>query len=144
MTLVLTIAVIALCTWGGGRITSKKGRGSGLGMLLGFFLGPIGVAITLFLSDKREQQDSLQTVEAARSQAQMYRECLHCKEQMRRDASVCPHCRMESKAWTLHEGTWWSTSDDGSQYYLDEEANQWRLHEAVDTPADELPEVISP
>lgn len=26
-----------------------------------------------------------------------YRECPFCKEQMREDASVCPHCRRESK-----------------------------------------------
>lgn len=38
------------------------------------------------------------------SQASMYRECPHCKEQMRRDARLCPHCRTESDAWTLHDG----------------------------------------
>ena len=27
-----------------------------------------------------------------------YRECPYCKEQMRRDASVCPHCQRDSPA----------------------------------------------
>ena len=54
----------------------------------------------------------------------MYRECPHCREQMRRDASVCPHCRRESAAWQLHEGRWW-VETDGKWFYLDENANQW-------------------
>ena len=37
----------------------------------------------------------------------MYRECPHCKEPMRRDASVCPHCRERSIPWRFHEGLWW-------------------------------------
>jgi hypothetical protein len=52
------------------------------------------------------------------------RECPHCKEAMRRDASVCPHCHRESPAWTLHEGHWWS-SVDGVWYRLDEQSNSW-------------------
>src|SRR4051812_48513801 len=28
-----------------------------------------------------------------------YRECPHCKELMRRDASVCPHCQQPSTPW---------------------------------------------
>src|SRR5438552_14770165 len=54
----------------------------------------------------------------------MYRECPHCREQMRRDASVCPHCRRESAAWQLHEGRWW-VQTDGKWFYLDEKANRW-------------------
>lgn len=54
-----------------------------------------------------------------------HRECPFCKEQMRRDASICPHCRHESPAWTLHEGRWW-TKVDGTSYWLDEVANSWQ------------------
>jgi hypothetical protein len=50
---------------------------------------------------------------------------------MRRDASVCPHCRHESPAWKLHEGHWWSNVD-GTWYRLDEQTNSWeRAEEAV-------------
>jgi hypothetical protein len=54
----------------------------------------------------------------------MYRECPHCKEQMRRDASVCPHCRMSSPAWTLNDGVWWFKSAEG-WYWLDEPNGEW-------------------
>lgn len=54
-----------------------------------------------------------------------YRECPHCKETMRRDASVCPHCRHESAPWTLHEGYWW-TQVAGEWYWLDERSNSWQ------------------
>jgi hypothetical protein len=52
------------------------------------------------------------------------RECPHCKEQMRRDASVCPQCRRESAAWTFHDGYWW-VKRDTVNFYLDEKKNQW-------------------
>jgi hypothetical protein len=29
-----------------------------------------------------------------------HRECPACKERMRRDASICPHCRTPSEPWT--------------------------------------------
>ena len=53
-----------------------------------------------------------------------HRQCPFCKEEMRRDASVCPHCRHESAAWTLHEGRWW-TEVGGTWYWLDEIENKW-------------------
>lgn len=46
-----------------------------------------------------------------------HRQCPHCKEEMRRDASVCPHCRSQSTPWTLHERRWW--------LYQDEHWYQW-------------------
>lgn len=54
----------------------------------------------------------------------LYRECPHCKEAMRRDASVCPHCRHESPAWTFHQEWWWAAKD-GIWYWLDEKTNVW-------------------
>jgi hypothetical protein len=58
------------------------------------------------------------------------RECPHCKETMRRDASVCPHCQRESKPWTFHDGRWWHTGADGVPYWLDEPALEWKRFEA--------------
>jgi Superinfection immunity protein len=62
------------------------------------------------------------------------RECPYCKEAMRRDASVCPHCHRESPAWTLREGHWWSNVD-GVWYRLDEASNSWVRSEVDSTEA---------
>ena len=43
-----------------------------------------------------------------------YRHCPHCKERMRGDATVCPHCQRESESWRLHEGRWWRKDDAGN------------------------------
>ena len=58
--------------------------------------------------------------------ARTHRECPHCKEQMRRDASVCPHCQRDSEAWTFNEGYWWYQADDG-WLYLDEMTGEWHM-----------------
>jgi hypothetical protein len=47
----------------------------------------------------------------------MHRECPFCMEPMRRDASVCPHCRHPSDPWRLHDGHWWRQVD-GSWVYV--------------------------
>jgi hypothetical protein len=65
------------------------------------------------------------------------RECPHCKEPMRRDASVCPHCRRDSDAWTYDGGVWRSRSADGSEVWLDERSMAWR-------PLDDLAAVSDP
>jgi predicted amidophosphoribosyltransferase len=57
------------------------------------------------------------------------RECPSCKELMRRDAGVCPHCRRESQAWVLHDGHWWAKNQAGKYFYLDKRANVWRESE---------------
>ena len=53
------------------------------------------------------------------------RECPHCKEAMRRDASVCPHCRRDSQAWVFHSGTWWWQSEEGGWFWLKEPGGEW-------------------
>lgn len=52
------------------------------------------------------------------------RECPFCKSQIRRDASVCPHCQRESDPWILHEGRWWVKRESGD-YFYDEKKNSW-------------------
>jgi hypothetical protein len=61
----------------------------------------------------------------SRSMTAGRRECPACKEWMRRDASVCPHCRTASEPWTFHGGRWWVTRPD-APYYLDEGSQTWR------------------
>jgi hypothetical protein len=93
-----------------GVITKKKGRGGLLGVLLGVLLSVIGLVIALVLSDE--------------ARASTYRECPHCKEQMRRDAGTCPHCHSTSVAWQHHDNHWWKHVDGGWQW-LDEKTQQW-------------------
>jgi hypothetical protein len=102
------------------NIWTNKGGSSGAGAALGIFLGWIGVLIAAVVTPSNPS--------AQRTQGgiRTHRECPHCKEPMRRDASVCPHCQRESKAWKLHEGRWWVLGDDGNDYYLDEMRNEWK------------------
>ncbi|MGD0167284.1 MAG: hypothetical protein ABSC51_08350 [Gaiellaceae bacterium] len=111
-------------------ITSSKGRGILLGLLLGFFLNWIGVIIALLVSEQPlrvpppNPPPGWQRVPSA-----AYRECPHCRERMRRDARVCPHCRNESEAWTFKDGFWWCKTD-GSWNVLDEKQGAWRKWDA--------------
>jgi hypothetical protein len=54
---------------------------------------------------------------------------------MRRDASVCPHCRHESDPWEYLEGRWWLHTEQGP-VWLHESSRTWRS-------ADEVPNAQS-
>lgn len=82
----------------------------GLGFLIGFILGSL------------EPRKTPKTVDILGREH--HRQCPHCMEQMHRDASVCPHCRRESQAWTLDNGVWW-LEIDGGWCWLDELSNDW-------------------
>lgn len=62
------------------------------------------------------------------------RECPYCKEAMRRDASVCPHCRRESLAWEFDDGRWWTHDPAGARVWFDETHRRWRLEEETPNP----------
>jgi hypothetical protein len=64
------------------------------------------------------------TAQAISPSGLMYRECPHCKEQMRRDASVCPHCQRDSDPWSKDGDRWWQLQD-GERRYWDEQTQQW-------------------
>jgi len=67
----------------------------------------------------------------SRARTKFYsRECPHCKERMRGDASVCPHCQRESVAWQQKDGRWWRQTDGGWEY-LDTtgDPHRWRPFE---------------
>jgi hypothetical protein len=63
------------------------------------------------------------------------RECPHCRELMRGEASVCPHCQRESEAWQQDGGFWWRQSEAGWEY-LDSGAwpGRWRRSAATREP----------
>lgn len=63
------------------------------------------------------------------------RECPACKEAIRRDASVCPHCRRESAPWAYRDGVWWTQDpQSGGDVWLDETDGSWKS---------ERPEVVA-
>lgn len=112
------------------HLTARKGRGELPGILLGLILGWIGVAIAAVLSDQRDVRIA---VDQERFKQAMYRECEHCKEHMRRDATVCPHCRQPSQPWVLHEEIWWFEDDDG-WYWLSNDESDWFKYDPGQDP----------
>ena len=133
------MTVLILIIWIGSvfvaRSIGKSKRRDG--WVYGLLLGPIGVLIVALLPPRPDltleelehhrphmSNERYERTRTALTSGLAYRECPFCKEDMRRDASVCPHCRRPSPAWTLHEGHWW-TDVDGVWYRLDELTNSW-------------------
>ena len=65
------------------------------------------------------------------------RECPFCKEDIRRDVSVCPRCQRESPAWVWESGYWWFREESGAWLQLHEETGEWERYDDVasDRPA---------
>ncbi len=59
-----------------------------------------------------------------RGEAGLLKQCLRCRETMQAAASICPHCRSETEAWTFHEGRWWVSRPDGVRYL---DGQTWRM-----------------
>jgi hypothetical protein len=96
-------------------IWSNKGGSGVSGFLIGLLLGLIGLIVVAVATPGG----------GVKAKAAASRECPHCKELMRRDASVCPHCQRDSAPWVFHEGRWWFRDAQGDNYYLDERTSQW-------------------
>lgn len=114
----------------GAGIGSSKGKG-GEGALLGLLLGPLGlILIALSTPTPEVLAQRAAAVAAAQPDAKkgLYRECPHCKEDMRRDAGTCPHCRLQSDAWVFREDHWWANG-----HWLDEATLTWNA--PTGTPA---------
>jgi hypothetical protein len=61
------------------------------------------------------------------------RECPACKELIRRDATICPHCRTASEPWTFSDGRWWVARADG-RWYLDARDGTWKRLDPLPPP----------
>jgi hypothetical protein len=105
----------------GGTLTrglAQVGWGLNLALIASISLGIAGLVV--LLGTPRHAAQAATTVDSP-----AYRECPHCKEPMRRDASVCPHCQRDSEAWTLNDGAWW-VKRDGAWIRYDEETGNWK------------------
>jgi hypothetical protein len=113
------------------------------GAAYGLFLGWLGVVILVLLPTLPEISTAEQLARLERRRGQLRpeyiaterarlraalatatRECPFCKEKMRRDASVCRHCRHDSEAWIYEDGQWRARS--GKMWFaLVESRGEW-------------------
>jgi hypothetical protein len=129
----------ATWVWAAAAVVAFAGAGTIFKDLIVWGFVAAIYAVASYAGQRRSRQVLLATaapgsqfaghLAAAVATQETHRECPFCKERMRRDASVCPHCRNESPAWTLHESRWW-TSVEGTWYWLDEAANRWERSDA--------------
>jgi hypothetical protein len=76
----------------------------------------------------------LADVDGAAEAPKTHRECPHCKEPMRRDASVCPHCQRDSERWRLNDGVWW-VKVGGVWNWYDDSTGHWKRATPMTTQA---------
>jgi hypothetical protein len=102
--------------------------------------------IYLYQRGKTTEKGAAVANPAPVQQSELYRTCPHCKEPMRRDAGVCPHCRSHSPAWTFHEGHWWFRAGDESGWqWFDEPNGRWlREHFPSAPPPVDVPAAATP
>ena len=62
----------------------RRGGNAGSGFIIGFLFGIFGLAFCLLANTGAEQRERT-----------LYRDCPYCRERVRRDATVCPHCHRE-------------------------------------------------
>lgn len=130
---VLLLIVVGSTIWVGVD-ASRRDWGTGTGTA-GWVIGCLLLWIVFFpiYLAKRgkaplKEGEVAPRVSAGPNPDRLYRECPHCKEDMRRDAGTCPHCRKESPAWHFHDGHWWARNGDAEPWqWLDEATGTWAL-----------------
>ncbi len=62
------------------------------------------------------------------------KECEACKELIRPDATVCPHCRtQQAEVWSLRDGVWWDKDATGATVWYDQGSHNWVKARASDS-----------
>ena len=129
--------VPAFVAYGLGKPRRRWGAAYGLclgwlGVIIVALLPPVperSVAERLAWLERRGGQ--LRPAYVAEEQARLHaelatatRECPFCKEEMRRDASVCRHCGRDSEAW-IYEGGQWRARSGEAWFCLVEASGEW-------------------
>ena len=105
------------------EIWKVKGGSPTAGFFLGFLLGVVGIVIAYVGTPTTA---SLASSPGGAAVPAQLRQCPACKEAMKRDASICPHCRTQSRPWIFSDGYWWATDGEGDLVYLEEASLTWR------------------
>jgi hypothetical protein len=136
LALLILLVVVGSTIWVGVDASKREFGDKGLvGSTAGWVVGCVLLWIVVFPYYLfRRGRAPLKSAAAAPlglpSAGAIYRECPHCKESMRRDAKICPHCRQPSTPWRFHEGRWWfRASGEDSWRWLDERSGTWVTHE---------------
>jgi len=88
----IVIAVWIICGIGAGAIASSKGR-SGCGwLILGFFLGPLGLIISAGMSNEKQTAALARLQQTQSATVGELRACTVCAEQIQRAAVKCRFC----------------------------------------------------
>ena len=103
----------ALFAFVSAAIWSSKGGSGFAGFMLGALLGVFGLVYVAAATPSVDQQ------------VVPSRECPFCREAMKAEASVCPHCQRDSDPWRFHEGRWW-ISRGGEWLWYDQRSRSWR------------------
>jgi hypothetical protein len=113
--------LIALVVWAVffgilcGYIWRSRGGTFGTGLLMGAILGIFGLIIAVAARPTPRPEAAT-------------RECPWCKEAMRRDAIVCPHCQRESDPWRLEGGVWFSRDPEGREVWYEDARRRWNRY----------------
>ena len=119
------------------NIWAGKGGTKGMGFLLGFFLGVIGIVIVLLANPGSSGATGARCpycAEFVQPTAQVCRHCgrnlpvracPNCNTQIVATAERCPNCRHRSSSWRLHDGHWWKR-EGGVDYWYDDDAKTWQ------------------
>lgn len=137
--LLVLLVVVGTTIWVGVDASKRDwsgGSGTGTWVVGCILLWAIVFPVYLFKRGKAPLKDAPAHPAALSPPGAMYRECPHCKEHMRRDAGLCPHCRQPSTPWRFHEGRWWyRVSEQEPWQLLDERSGVWAPLASTPTPA---------
>lgn len=99
--------------------------GWGLNLVLGASISLAIASLVLYSSATK-----VHTASVAPAPSVPLRACPTCKQLLKADASVCPHCGLESKPWIHHAGVWWVAGPEtGEWQWYDESAMTFRWYD---------------